>query len=250
MKLSPEKYHNFVFTISFIAAIICSSLFYFLKINMAYSLLVFILMNIFFYFRVSLMASARIKKMENVFPDVISLMASNLRSGITVDMAFLLSARPEFKPLDEEILKSLAKEEGVEGRVIFWGQIDHAIMPKYLKACDIFTRPSLSEGFGNSFVEAMAAELPVIATQEGGIADFLFDAKRNPEKETTGWAVDAENPEQIAEAVKDIISNPEKVGKVLATAKNMAIEKYDWNLIAKDMREKVFAKLFGTPTSK
>jgi len=106
MKLSPEKYHNFVFTISFIAAIICSSLFYFLKINMAYSLLVFILMNIFFYFRVSLMASARIKKMENVFPDVISLMASNLRSGITVDMAFLLSARPEFKPLDEEILKT------------------------------------------------------------------------------------------------------------------------------------------------
>ena len=44
---------------------------------------------------------------------------------------------------------------------------------------------------GNSFVEAMAARLPVIATQEGGIADFLFDATRNPEQPTTGWVVDA-----------------------------------------------------------
>jgi len=144
---------------------------------------------------------------------------------------------------DEDMLKNLAKEKGVENRVIFWGQIDHDVMPKYLKACDIFTRPSLSEGFGNSFVEAMAAELPVIATQEGGIADFLYDAKRNPDKPTTGWAVDKESPEQIADAVKDIISNPKKVKEVLATAKNMAVEKYDWNLIAKNMHERVFAKL-------
>jgi len=44
--------------------------------------------------------------MELIFPDVISLMASNLRSGITADRAFLLSARPEFSPLDKEILKT------------------------------------------------------------------------------------------------------------------------------------------------
>ena len=48
----------------------------------------------------------RIRKMEEIFPDVISLMASNLRSGITIDRSFLLSARPEFYPLDEEILRT------------------------------------------------------------------------------------------------------------------------------------------------
>ena len=94
---------------------------------------------------------------------------------------------------------------------------------------------------GNSFIEAMAAELPVIATQEGGIADFLFDAKRNPDKETTGWAVDRDSPKQIAEAVKEILENPEQVVRVKATAKKMAVEKYDWNLIAEQMRS-----LFGT----
>lgn len=48
--------------------------------------------------------SARIKKMEDVFPDFIELMASNLRAGMTVDKALLLSSRKEFNPLDKEIL--------------------------------------------------------------------------------------------------------------------------------------------------
>lgn len=137
---------------------------------------------------------------------------------------------------DEAMLKSLAKELNVENRVRFMGQIGHAAMPLALKSCDIFTRPSRSEGMGNSFIEAMAAELPVIATQEGGIADFLFDAKRDPDKPTTGWAVDADSPEQIAEAVRDILAHPEQVARVKANAKRLALEKYDWNLIAKTMK--------------
>ncbi|MEJ0053563.1 MAG: glycosyltransferase family 4 protein [bacterium] len=137
---------------------------------------------------------------------------------------------------DEEVLKKLAETTGVGERTHFLGQIGHAEMPLALKACDIFIRPSRSEGMGNSFVEAMAAELPVIATQEGGIGDFLFDEKRNPDKPTTGWAVDKNNPEQIALAVKDILSRPDKVKEVLSTAKALAFEKYDWDLIAQNMK--------------
>jgi len=144
---------------------------------------------------------------------------------------------------DEGMLRNIAQEVGVANRVIFWGQIEHAEMPKYLKACDIFIRPSRSEGMGNSFVEAFAAELPVITTQEGGLAEFVFDEKRNPEKPTTAWAVDKDSPEQIAEAVKDIINNPDKVDQVKKNAKALAFEKYDWDIIAIDMRQKVFGKL-------
>jgi len=144
---------------------------------------------------------------------------------------------------DEDMLKKLAEESSVADRVHFLGQVDHADIPKYLKASDIFIRPSRSEGMGNSFVEAMAAGLPVIATQEGGIADFLFDEKRNPDKPTTGWAVDADAPEQIAEAVRDIMSRPEKVHAVTRTAHELVTQKYDWDLIARDMKEKVFVPL-------
>jgi len=146
---------------------------------------------------------------------------------------------------DEAMLRGLAKQQDVSERVEFLGHIDHKDMPKHLHAADIFIRPSRSEGMGSSFVEAMAAGLPVIATQEGGISDFLFDEKRNPEKPTTGWAVDKDSPEQIAEAVKDIIARPEKVKEVTANAKKMVFEKYDWDIIAKDMRDRVFIKLFA-----
>jgi len=51
-------------------------------------------------------ASSRVKKIEGVFPDFLSLVASNLRAGMTVDHAMLLSSRPEFAPLDAEIMKA------------------------------------------------------------------------------------------------------------------------------------------------
>lgn len=145
---------------------------------------------------------------------------------------------------DEEKLQALARELRLTDRVLFRGQIGHDFMPKYLKACDIFIRPSRSEGMGNSFLEAMAAGLPVIATQEGGIADFLFDEKRNPEQETTGWAVDVNSPKSIKAAVEDIMNRPEKVATVVATAKALVIEKYDWNIIAARMNKEVFQPLF------
>lgn len=137
---------------------------------------------------------------------------------------------------DEEKLRALAEKLGVTDRARFMGQIGHAEMPLMLSACDIFIRPSRSEGMGNSFVEAMAAGLPVIATQEGGIADFLYDRTRNPDKETTGWAVDADSPEGIAQAVRDIMENPEKVEKVRKTARTMVLGRYDWNTVSVAMQ--------------
>ena len=102
----------------------------------------------------------------------------------------------------------------------------------------------------------MAAGLPVIATQVGGIADFLFDAKpartevrsggHNPEKPPTGWAVDPDSPRQIVEAVLDILAHPEKAKEVTATARKMVEETYDWDRIAKAMRERVFAPTLKT----
>lgn len=146
---------------------------------------------------------------------------------------------------EEVSLRRIANDLHIENRVTFLGHVTHADMPKYLHASDIFIRPSRSEGMGVSFIEAMAAGLPIIATQEGGIADFLFDAKRNPKKPVTGWAVDRDSPEQIAAAVQEIMGNPEKVRAVTATAKAMVEERYDWEDIARRMHTQVFVRLFS-----
>lgn len=150
--------------------------------------------------------------------------------------------------VDESMLKKLALKVGVGERVEFLGHVSHTDMPKYLKASDIFIRPSRSEGMGNSFVEAMAAGLPVIATQEGGLSDFLFDAKRNPDQPVTGWAVDADSSDQIAAAIEDIMAHGEKVRAVVATARQMVIERFDWSLVAQDMRKKVFSRVLEIST--
>ncbi len=144
---------------------------------------------------------------------------------------------------DEGKLKALAKEKGVGDNVLFIGQVDHSELPKYLKISDVFTRPSRSEGMGNSFVEAMATGLPVVATQEGGIADFLFDLDRNPDKEPTGIAVDANNPKDLARGLLRALEDKELLKKIIPNAQKMAREKYDWDLIARDMKTKVFDKI-------
>jgi glycosyltransferase involved in cell wall biosynthesis len=146
---------------------------------------------------------------------------------------------------NERELRALAEDLKVASRVLFKGHSSHADLARSFATAHIFIRPSRSEGMGNSFIEAMAVGLPVIGTQEGGIADFLFDAKRNPSKGSTGWAVDKDSPQQIAMAVKEILTNPEKVSQVRENALALVREKYDWNLIARDMK-KLFDRVLET----
>lgn len=136
---------------------------------------------------------------------------------------------------DRLMLEDLAREVGVTHRVHLLDHPGPKLLPSYLRAGDIFIRPSRSEGFGTSFIEAMAAEIPVIATQEGGIRDFLFDAHRNPEMTPTGFAVDANSPRDIARAVRHVLASPNEVRAIVHNARQMVVEKYDWDNIASDI---------------
>lgn len=172
-------------------------------------------------------------------------------TNITIQALKLLPENVKFVIVgggDESgMLKELTKELNLEHRVIFVGKVDRSVVSNYRKASDIFVCPSRSEGLGNAFLSAMASKLPVIATQEGGIKEFLFDKKHNPDKTETGWVVDVDSPEQIAEAVKNILANPKKVAQIGEDARAMVLRRFNWDMIAKDMQEKVFDRMFNTP---
>lgn len=144
---------------------------------------------------------------------------------------------------DREKLEVIARERRVLDRVIFAGHIDHQELPAYFKVSDIFVRPSIIEGFGNAFVEAFAAGIPVIATAVGGIPDFLFDPKANPDKPSTGIFCEVQNPKSIAEAVQIYMNSASLTATIVINARALAIEKYDWNIIARDMKAQVFDAL-------
>ncbi|MEK9184789.1 MAG: glycosyltransferase family 4 protein [Patescibacteria group bacterium] len=141
----------------------------------------------------------------------------------------------------EKVLKLQVDSYNLQTRVSFLGYVPHKELPKYLHYSDIFIRPSLSEGMGNSFIEAMVAGIPVIATPVGGIIDFIKDGE-------TGLFCEVKNPKSIAQKVEKLIKDKESRDYIIKNAQKLAIEKYDWNLIAKNMKEKVFEKIKSSPT--
>lgn len=141
---------------------------------------------------------------------------------------------------EEKALKKLSEDLGISHRVIFTGKVDRNVVTLYRRASDIFVAPSRSEGLGNAFISALASRLPLVATQVGGMADYVFDEKRNPGQQPTAWVVDPDSPDQIAEKVKEIIANPDKAKRISAYARKVVEKKYNWDNIAKDMRKRVF----------
>ena len=90
---------------------------------------------------------------------------------------------------------------------------------------------------GNSFIEAMAAGIPVIGTRVGGIPDFIKDGE-------TGLFCEVNSPQSIAEKVTEYMNNPKRTNKIVETAQKLVREKYDWDLIAEKMKN-IFEKLLA-----
>lgn len=130
----------------------------------------------------------------------------------------------------EKALKASVEAYKLDKRVVFVGFVEHTNLPQYLHMSDIFIRPSLSEGMGNSFIEAMASRLPVIATPVGGIPDFLTDRE-------TGIFCEPHDPKSIADAVTTLLFGPQLRATIIENAQKMVSEKYDWNLVAEKMKE-------------
>ena len=129
-------------------------------------------------------------------------------------------------------LKKLVKELNLENDVQFLGKIPYEKIQNYYAQADVFCRPSLSEGFGNVFIQAMAAEVPIIATPIGGIVDFLLEGK-------TGYICYPEDSDHIFYQLEHILNkkNKESVDHMVKDAKKMVEEKYTWQIVSQQMKE-------------
>lgn len=131
---------------------------------------------------------------------------------------------------DQAKLEELTDRSGLKNRVVFAGRRDQSELPDLLQAADVFVRPSLSEGLGNSFLEAMAAGLSIVGTPVGGIPDFLKDGE-------TGVFCTPSDPESVAKAVKRIQEEPGLKQRLTDQGRRLAIEKYSWDKVASEMHE-------------
>src|SRR6056297_2737992 len=100
----PYKYFSKNFLVFLIVSLVIGVFVYVLGGSVFLGfILSFFILEILYYMRISMKASSRVGEMEKVFPDFLQLMSSNLRAGMTVERAFISSARPELSPLNEEI---------------------------------------------------------------------------------------------------------------------------------------------------
>jgi glycosyltransferase involved in cell wall biosynthesis len=120
-----------------------------------------------------------------------------LRAMAQLDARFHLVAIGEgpLRPGLEELARSL----GIETRVHFVGEV---ISPRNLHQClDVSVLCSVSEGFPNSLIEAMAAARPVVATPVGGVVDAVTHG-------VTGILVAVDDPAALAQALRMLQADP------------------------------------------
>lgn len=132
----------------------------------------------------------------------------------------------------EIYLRKLARDIGVRDRVVFMGFLDQKDFPPIFAISSVFIRVSRSEGFGNSFIEAMASNLPVIASPVGGIPDFISDG-------VTGVFACPNNPKSIAESIKNLMDDKILFENIRLNGKKMVTSDYSWDKVA-DKIEKHF----------
>ena len=102
---------------------------------------------------------------------------------------------------DGEELQNRIISLGLQKSVFLAGFIPDA--EKLLKAFDIFVLPSVKEGLPYVIIAAMQAGLPIIATNIGGIPDMI-------EHEKNGLLIRPKDPENLADAILDLVKNKEK----------------------------------------
>lgn len=130
-------------------------------------------------------------------------------------------------PLRHQLTR-LVEQLGIREQVVFAGSVRYQNLPEYLAASDVFVRPSLSEGLGNAFLEAMAAGLPVIGSPVGGIVDFLRDGQ-------TGLFCDPSDPADIALKMNTVLKDPELRQRLIDGGQAVVLRHYSWDSVARDM---------------
>jgi len=123
-------------------------------------------------------------------------------------------------------LEWVANSTGQRWRITFTGFISEPDLIALTKSADVLVVPSVYEPFGIVALEGMAAEVPIVASQVGGLKEFV-------EHDRTGVLVHPRNPESIAWGIKHVLSNPGHARWLTQNAKEAVQKTYAWDTIAK-----------------
>jgi glycosyltransferase involved in cell wall biosynthesis len=114
-----------------------------------------------------------------------------------------------------DALRRDARARGLDGDVLFPGFVPHGGIGAWLRAADALVLPSRSEGLPHAVLEAMAAGLPALASDVGGVGDVV-------RHEHNGWLVPAADPAALAGAMAAASRDPDRLRRLGAAARDDA----------------------------
>ena len=118
----------------------------------------------------------------------------------------------------EAQIRSAAQSYGVEERTMFAGF--RSDVPRVMTACDIVAHTSVApEPFGRVIVEAMLAEVPVVAANAGGAAEIIQDG-------VTGRLVTPGSPSLLASAISGYTDDQTQRDAIVSNAREHAASEY------------------------
>ena len=115
---------------------------------------------------------------------------------------------------------AVVRETGAQG-VFLPGWRGHEDLPDGLNASDCVVLASVHEQFGQVLVEGMACGLPCLAVDAHGPATIVDDGE-------TGWLVPPDDEEALAEAIVEVVNDPEERDRRGEAAYEVARERYSW----------------------
>jgi glycosyltransferase involved in cell wall biosynthesis len=114
-------------------------------------------------------------------------------------------------------LQTLVRDLNLSDHFHFVGGITN--LREHLSVADIFVLPSRSEGFSNAIVEAMAAALPIVATNVGGNAEAVKDG-------VSGLVVPSDDPAALSAAITRLLSDPSLAKAMGEAGKDLVAENF------------------------
>jgi glycosyltransferase involved in cell wall biosynthesis len=125
-------------------------------------------------------------------------------------------------------LERLVAQLGLGGRVTFHGAVERP--QEALASIDLLVLPSQAEGFGLVLIEAMAAGVPVVATNVAGIRDVVRDGE-------TGLLVPPHSPQALADAITRVFGDAGLQQRLTDAGRADVNERFAWNRVIERYRE-------------
>jgi glycosyltransferase involved in cell wall biosynthesis len=167
---------------------------------------------------------------------------SSLRGQANLQLIIGGGSRPgQSDGIERDRIEGIVNQLGLSEITTFPGQLGNTNLHLYYAAADVCVIPSHYEPFGLVTLEAMASEIPVVASKVGGLQFTVVP-------EVTGLLVPPKDEEAFAHAIDRILVNPDWANQLGQAGRQRVEIAFSWDSVASTLSS-LYTKLLTQPAS-